>query len=138
MVKLWNAHFWTTLGYSFTCHQRKFNLLKSSLGSCRLKMIKMYRKLDRKSPFTYAATWWSSTSKVANRYWPKIPRICDVIWFVDGSDSIRFITFIIQQSLYIPVVWKYSLRFFFLIFFFPDILFLPYQISQNFSSFNVN
>ncbi len=26
-------------------------------------MIKMYRKLDRKSPFTYAATWWSSTSE---------------------------------------------------------------------------
>ncbi len=24
-------------------------------------MIKLYRKLDRKSPFTYAATWWSST-----------------------------------------------------------------------------
>ncbi len=26
-------------------------------------MIKMYRKLDRKSTFTYAATWWSSTSE---------------------------------------------------------------------------
>ncbi len=24
-------------------------------------MIKMYRKLDRKFPFTLAATWWSST-----------------------------------------------------------------------------
>ncbi len=30
-VKLWNAHFWTTLVCSFTCYQRKFNLLKSSL-----------------------------------------------------------------------------------------------------------
>ncbi len=28
-----------------------------TLGICCLKMIKMYRKLDRKSPFTYAATW---------------------------------------------------------------------------------
>ncbi len=41
----------------------KINLLKSSLGICCLKMIKMYRQLDRKSPFTYAATWWSSTSE---------------------------------------------------------------------------
>ncbi len=46
---------------SFTCYQRKYNLLKSSLLICHLKMIKMYRKLDRKSPFTHAATWWSST-----------------------------------------------------------------------------
>ncbi len=60
-VKLWNAHFGTTLGCSFTCYQRQFNLLKSSLWICHLKMIKMYRNLDRKSPFTYAATWWSST-----------------------------------------------------------------------------
>ncbi len=59
--KLWNTYFWTTLACSFTCYQRIFNLLKSSLWICHLKMIKMYRKLDRKSPFTYAATWWSST-----------------------------------------------------------------------------
>ncbi len=42
---------------------RKFNIFKSSLGIRCLKIIKMYRKLDRKSPFTYAATWWSSTSE---------------------------------------------------------------------------
>ncbi len=28
-VKLWNDHFWTTLGYSFTCYQPKFHLLKN-------------------------------------------------------------------------------------------------------------
>ncbi len=60
-VKLWNVHFWTTLVYSFTYYQRKFNLRKSSLWICHLGVIKMYRKLDRKSPFTSAATWWSST-----------------------------------------------------------------------------
>ncbi len=60
-VKLWNVHFWVTLGCSFTCYKRKFTLLKSSLWICHLKMIKMYWKLDRKSPFTSAATWWSST-----------------------------------------------------------------------------
>ncbi len=65
-VKLWNAHFWTTLGCSFTCYQRKFNLLKSSLAICLLKIIKMYRKLDRKPPFTYAATWRSITSENSN------------------------------------------------------------------------
>ncbi len=26
--KTLNAHFWTTLGYSFTCYQQKINLLK--------------------------------------------------------------------------------------------------------------
>ncbi len=60
-LKLWNAHFWTTLGCSFTCYQWKFKLLKSSLWICHLKMIKMDRKLDRKFPFTSAATWWFST-----------------------------------------------------------------------------
>ncbi len=53
--------FMNTLGCSFTCYQRKCNLLKSSLWICHLKMIEMYRTLDRKSTFTYAATWWSST-----------------------------------------------------------------------------
>ncbi len=33
-VQLWNAHLWVTLGCSFTCYQRKFNLLKSSLWIC--------------------------------------------------------------------------------------------------------
>ncbi len=33
-VKFWNAHFGTTLGCSFTCYQRKVNLLKSSLWLC--------------------------------------------------------------------------------------------------------
>ncbi len=46
---------------NFTALSQKFNLLKSSLWICHWKMIKMYRKLDRKSPFTYAATLWSST-----------------------------------------------------------------------------
>ncbi len=60
-VKLWNARLWTSLGCYFTCYQQKFNLLKSSFWICHLKVIEMYRKLDRKSPFTSAATWWSST-----------------------------------------------------------------------------
>ncbi len=59
--KFWNAQFWTTLDYSFTCYKRKFNLLKSSLWICHLKMIKIFRKLDRKSSFTSAAIWWYST-----------------------------------------------------------------------------
>ncbi len=59
--KTLKARFWTTLGCSFICYQRKFNLLKSSLWICHLKMIKMYRTLDRKSAFTSAAIWWSST-----------------------------------------------------------------------------
>ncbi len=70
-VKLWNAHFWTTLGWSFTCYQRKFNLLKSSLWICHLKLIKMYRKLDRKSPFISAATWRSSTLK-SGKWWHNV------------------------------------------------------------------
>ncbi len=61
IVKNWTDHFWTTVGCSFTCYKRKFNLLKSSLWIWHLKMIKMYRTLNRKSPFSSAATWWSST-----------------------------------------------------------------------------
>ncbi len=38
----------------------KIYLLWSSLWICHLKMIKMFRKLERESPFT-SATWWSST-----------------------------------------------------------------------------
>ncbi len=56
-VKLWNARFWTT----FTWYKRKLNLLKPSLWICHLKMIKMYRRLGRKSSFTSAVIWWSST-----------------------------------------------------------------------------
>ncbi len=55
--KTLECSFLNNFSCSFTCYQRKTNLLKSSLGICCLKMIKMYKKLDRKSPFTYAATW---------------------------------------------------------------------------------
>ncbi len=41
----------------FICYQRKFNLLKPSLLICHSNMIRMYRKMDRKSVFTHAATW---------------------------------------------------------------------------------
>ncbi len=56
-----NARFKTTLKCAFRCYQRKCNLLKSSLWICHLKMIKMYRKLDRKYAFTSAAIGWSIT-----------------------------------------------------------------------------
>ncbi len=59
-VKLWNACFWTTLGCSFTCYRLTFYSPQSSLWICHLKMIKLYRELDRKSSFTSAAIWWSS------------------------------------------------------------------------------
>ncbi len=45
----------------FICYQRIFNLLKPYLWICHSNMIRMYRKMDRKSTFTHAATWWSST-----------------------------------------------------------------------------
>ncbi len=61
IVKLWNANFWATLGCSFTCYQRKCNLLKSSLWICHLKMIKCTENWTGSPLFTYAATWWSST-----------------------------------------------------------------------------
>ncbi len=38
-VKLWNTHFCTTLDCSFTCYQRKFNFLKSSLGIWQIPVI---------------------------------------------------------------------------------------------------
>ncbi len=59
--KLWNARFWTTLCFSFTCYQEKFNLLKSSLWICHLKMIEMYKIMYKKFSFTSAVIWWSST-----------------------------------------------------------------------------
>ncbi len=65
-VKLWTAYFWTTWSSSFTCYQRKLSLLKSSLWISHLKMIKIYRKLDRKSPFTYVPHGDLANWKVAN------------------------------------------------------------------------
>ncbi len=53
----------TTLKCSFMYHIRQLfhmlpkpNLPKSSVRICHLKIIKIYRKLDRKSSFTYAVT----------------------------------------------------------------------------------
>ncbi len=79
-VKLWNAHFWTTVACSFTCYQQRSYLLKSSLWMCHLKMVKMYRKLERKSPFTSAATWWSSTLEIRERWSIKLWFDCHGRW----------------------------------------------------------
>ncbi len=75
-AKLWNACFWTTLGCSFTCHERTFNLVKSSLWICHLNRIEMYIKLDRKSSFTSAAIWWSSTCILYLVCWKSPPPHC--------------------------------------------------------------
>ncbi len=74
-VKLLNTHFWTTVGYSFTCYQGKVYLLKSSLWICHLKMIKMYWKLNMKSPFISAATWWSITLESSEWSYLYVPGI---------------------------------------------------------------